>query len=74
MDVKNNSTSVYTSPKSPGLTSMGSAYHSNTQLFNVHEVNKCLSKMNVEEIRQRRMEYNLIFKVKVYSIIETSVY
>lgn len=63
MDLKNQS-DLHSSPKSPGLTSMGSAYHSNMQLYNAYEVNKCLSKMDAEEVRRRRTEYNLVFKVR----------
>lgn len=30
---------------------------------NLHEINKCLGKMDREEVRRRRLEYNLYFKV-----------
>jgi hypothetical protein len=57
------SSSIYASPKSPG-----SPYSSNGESrgigeINVHEINRCLSRMDVDEVRKRRIEYNLYFKV-----------
>jgi hypothetical protein len=64
---KNNSSTVYTSPKSPGIVSTKSTNHYSVgQEFSVHGLNKCLSTINPEETRKRRMEYNLIFKVSFY--------
>lgn len=53
-----------TSPKSPGGKSGYSSGYSNAVLdIDIKEINKCLSKMDIEETRRRRLEYNLYFKV-----------
>ncbi|KAI8993323.1 Ion transport protein-domain-containing protein [Pilobolus umbonatus] len=32
------------------------------ELFNINEMNKCINKLDVEEIRRRRIEYNIYYK------------
>ncbi|RCH95425.1 hypothetical protein CU098_003574, partial [Rhizopus stolonifer] len=53
--------SAQASPKSPGGKS-GYSSALAEQEFNIHEMNRCLSKMNKEEVRKRRMEYNIYYK------------
>ncbi|KAI7900056.1 Ion transport protein-domain-containing protein [Cokeromyces recurvatus] len=51
--------SAHASPKSPETTSN---YTGKQQDINLKEINKCLNKMDKEEVRKRRMEYNLYYK------------
>lgn len=50
---------------SPSANSGYNSYAAENGEINVREINRCLSKMDVEEVRRRRLEYNLYFKVKL---------
>lgn len=53
------------SNKSPAAKSGYSSQLPEDQEINVQEINRCLSKMDVEEVRKRRLEYNLYYKVNI---------
>ncbi|CEP11360.1 hypothetical protein [Parasitella parasitica] len=50
------------SKKSPGAKSGHSSQPAEAQPINVYEINRCLGKMDVEQVRKNRLEYNLYFK------------
>lgn len=53
------------SNKSPVAKSGYSSQLPEDQEINAQEINRCLSKMDVEEVRKRRLEYNLYYKVNI---------
>lgn len=56
--------SASASPKSPGTKSGYSSGYSNAVLdVDIKAINKCLSKLDVETTRKKRLEYNLYYKV-----------
>lgn len=71
---RHNSTSMYASPKSPSEKSPGemSKRSDTSHEFNTYEINRNLSKMDIQEVRKRRMEYNLYYKVRNFSTYNDS--
>ncbi|KAI8378680.1 Ion transport protein-domain-containing protein [Choanephora cucurbitarum] len=58
--------SAHASPKSPGGKSMGSGENIEHE-FNLVELNRHLDKMDCEEVRKRRIEYNILYKEIIQS-------
>ncbi|KAI9483591.1 MAG: Ion transport protein-domain-containing protein [Benjaminiella poitrasii] len=59
---KHHPDSNHASPKSPEINSGYVSVLPSGQEINLKEINKCLNKMDKDEIRKRRMEYNLYYK------------
>lgn len=63
-NIKNSSIQLKSTAKPIPSDSNHVRYRPEDYEVDIKEINNCLSKMDVSEVRKRRFEYNLYFKVK----------